>query len=211
MGSVLLALLVLLQTGEKAELEFTLDRPETLTHYEFRLHADGSGTYRATYPASPPASPGETVEVPLHVRAETAAAMFAEAGSTGGFRGGCQAKVKNVAQTGAKTLVFRDAEGASSTCTWNYTEKHAVQALQDEFTATAVTLDAGRRLLQEQRYDRLALDREMMTLVEGVRDRRARGVENIREILRSLAEDRSLLERVRMRARGLLEATEPAS
>ena len=57
----------------------------------------------------------------------------------------------------------------------------------------------------EQRFDRLGLDREMGFLVDAVKGGRALGRENIAPVLQGLADDTSLLDRVRTRARTLLQ------
>ncbi len=188
-----------------AVVRFGFERPVSNTSYRFELSENGQGTYRAEYPPTPPATPGERVETPLALHAGTVKKIFEQARSTVVFHGVCETRAKNIAQTGMKTLTLLEATGASSTCTWNYSDKPAVTALQDEFVAMAETLDTGRRLRMEQRFDRLGLDREMGFLAEQVTAGRAQGLENIAPVLESIADDMSLLERVRARAMALLQ------
>ena len=201
------------QNGVKTEpldtapvVQFGFERPVAGVSYRFVLREDGSGTYRATYQATPPAIPGETVEVPLRVHAGTAKKIFEQARSTVPLHGNCETKAKGIAQTGIKSLTYIQEAGApGSMCAWNYSEKVAVRGLQDEFQAMASTLDEGRKLQMEQRFDRLGMDREMGLLVDEVKDGRAQGLENIAPVLQGIVDDVSLLERVRTRAKMLLD------
>ena len=188
-----------------AVVRFSFERPAAKVKYRFDLSEDGRGTYVAEYPPTPPATPGGSVEVPLALHAATVKKIFEQARSTVVYHGGCETKAKNIAQTGVKTLTLVELAGAASTCTWNYSEKAPVAALQDEFIAMAETLDTGRTLQMQQRFDRLGLDREMSFLADEVSSGRAQGLENIAPVLQGIADDESLLERVRVRARALLQ------
>ena len=202
----LLPLIGLLQQPPQAPtVQFTLDRPATRVNYHFTLHEDGTGTYTASYPATPPATPAQTVDVPLMLHPATARKIFDQARSTVPLHGNCETKIKNIAQTGTKTLSLTQQDGPPAMCTWNYSEKAAVSALQDEFISMATTLDAGRRLKMLQRFDRLGMDHEMTYLLEQAKSGQAQGLENIAPILVTIVEDTSLLERVRSRATTLLD------
>jgi hypothetical protein len=190
-----------------ASVVFSLDRPAARMMYRFTLLEDGSGEYEATYPATPPATPSETVKTPLRLHAGTAKKIFEQARATVPLHGNCETKARNIAQTGVKTLTFSGGEG-SATCTWNYSEKSNVSALQDEFGAMALTLDEARKLQMEQRFDRLGLDREMGYLLEQAKAGQAQGLENIAPVLQAIVADESLLERVRVRAKTLLQMSE---
>jgi hypothetical protein len=54
-------------------------------------------------------------------------------------------------------------------------------------------------------HDRLGLDQEMDFLTEAVQDGRAQQVCTIRDILQRLVQDDAVLDRVRKRARSLLD------
>ena len=69
----------------------------------------------------------------------------------------------------------------------------------------AETILEGARLEMLLQHDRLGLDEEMEFLTEAVEDGRAQQVCAIRDILERLAQDDDVLERVRKRARALLD------
>ena len=77
--------------------------------------------------------------------------------------------------------------------------------LTDFFQGMAYTLDEGRRLEFRQRYDRLGLDQEMATLLAQADAGRAPELGTIAPVLEALVADGDLLERVRLRARKLLD------
>ncbi len=63
----------------------------------------------------------------------------------------------------------------------------------------------GARLQSLLLHDRLGLDHETEVLAESAADGRAQQIGSIRDILERLADDDSVLERVRRRARALLD------
>jgi hypothetical protein len=69
----------------------------------------------------------------------------------------------------------------------------------------AETLHEGAKLELLLQHDRLGLDREMEFISDSAKDGRLRELVTIRDILQRLADDDELLERVRKRARNLLE------
>jgi hypothetical protein len=186
-------------------ITFHFERPGApLPVYTFTVHEDGSGTYVVTYPAGDSAATAESATKPLSISKATAAKLFSDVRGTHQFKGGCASKAKNVANTGTKTLTYSGPEGSAS-CTWNYTEDKTISALGDKFLGMAYTLDMGRTLATKQRFDRLGLDQQMGFLVDAVKGGQAAELSNIAPTLRALADDASLMERVRMRAAKLLE------
>ena len=182
--------------------------------YTFTLHADGSGTYAATYISSTPTSkysPYAAAAVPEEISRrftlspKTTSALFERVRSADHLKN-CESKVKNIANTGAKTITYTGPEG-SAHCTYNYTENKSVAAMTETFQGIAETLDEGRKIEQTHRFDRLGLDHELSLLADSVREGRALEVETIAQVLQSLVDDSQVMDRVRKRAAGLLEAS----
>ena len=189
--------------------------------YTFTLHQDGTGTYAASYAAAVPASkfapvypqaqtapPVETTR-PIALSPRITAQLFDRVRSTDRFRSGCESKLKNIADTGAKTITYTTPEG-SAHCTYNFTENKTVAAITETFQGIAQTLDEGRTIDLKHRYDRLGLDRELSNLADAVHDGRAIEVATIAPVLQSLCDDSQVMERVRKRAAGLLSASTSA-
>jgi hypothetical protein len=109
-----------------------------------------------------------------------------------------------VANTGDKTLTYKGPDGEGS-CTYNYSEDKTVQSMTSTIQGIAFTLDEGRKLDFLHRYDRLGLDEEMNFLEQEAAAGRAQEIGNISPALSSLVEDEAILERVRQKARHMLE------
>jgi hypothetical protein len=198
--------------------------PETITfHFEraglpvpvftLTVHTDGTAVYQASYRPEVPkyspyaatiaAQPSHEVTTDVTLTPATTAKLFGELRGDRNFPNGCASRAKNIASSGKKTLNYTGQAGAS-TCTYDYTEDKTIAALTATFEAIAFTLDVGRKLEIEHRYDRLALDPETEYLVEAVRNGNAVELSTIAATLRSLADDPQVLERVRARAVRLL-------
>ena len=189
--------------------------------FTLTIHEDGRGTYTATYIAPPPdsrygpsyvaanATPATTkVTQAIVLTPATTAQLFERVRSTDHFHNGCESKARNIANTGAKTISYTGPDGTAQ-CTYNYSENKAVAGLTDTFQGIAATLDEGRTLDLKHKYDRLGLDREMAALIDAIHEGRAVEVATIAPVLQSLRDDPQVMERVRKRAAGLLEANPP--
>ena len=201
-------------SGGQALVRFTFDRAGMeVSHYSIAVHADGSGTYEATalpvtlsnrYGSTPAVPAEERTHRALHLSGGGTAKVFAGAHALDLFRKICASKAKHVADTGRKVLAYEGPEGSGS-CVYNYSDNNTVTALTEYFEGVAYTLDEARRLEFRHRYDRLGLDQEMATLVAQSDAGRAPELGTIAPVLESLVADGDLLERVRLRARSLLE------
>jgi hypothetical protein len=195
-------------------IAFHFERPGLpVPVFTLTVHSDGSAVYQASYrPEVPRYSPyAATIEAQLDTQVTTnvtltpatTAKLFDEVRSTHNFAKGCASKAKNIASSGKKTLTYTAPSGTAS-CSYDYTEDKTIYALTSTFQAIAFTLDEGRKLEIKHRYDRLALDPETEYLVNAARDGSAVELTLIAPILRSLADDPQVLERVRTRAASLL-------
>ena len=193
--------------------------PEVSFHFEraglpvpkFTLAVDETGTAR--YEADedvvargdesdPP--PTQHISRTVLLSKATTAKIFADARALDRFNAACASKAKNIADTGTKTLHY-SGDGGEGSCTFNYSENKQVVALTDLFQGIARTLDMGRKLDFQHRFDRLGLDATIASLAEEVDGGRAVEIGVITPTLRSLAEDSNVLKRVRERATRLLQ------
>jgi hypothetical protein len=178
------------------------------------VNEDGSGRYEAEqiFPAQPGGiTPPEAqhIDRKIILSLTTTLRIFATARELNRFNMTCASSAKNIADTGAKTLRYT-GEGGDGACGYNYSQDKRVVALTDLFQAIAETLDIGRKLEFDHRFDRLGLDATMATLVEEVEAGRAAELGTIYTTLKSIAQDSELLERVRLRAAKLLRQAQPA-
>jgi hypothetical protein len=163
----------------------------------FEIHADGHGRYyaQAAEAIAAPSWQEVTASKPTMERL-LAGAQHGES---------CETRAKHIASTGQKTLSYVHGD-AWFTCTFNYSDNDAVMKASDAFQAMAATIQFGVRLQREQRFDRLGLDAEMTSLEDEVKAGRALELANIAPVLRSLAEDARVIDRVRRRAARMLES-----
>jgi hypothetical protein len=112
-----------------------------------------------------------------------------------------------VAFQGSKKLSYAGPEGQGS-CEFNYSRDKEIQALGESLMSVAATILEGARLEKLLLHDRLGLDRETEYLIDASGDGRVQQICAIRGILERLAEDPSVMERVRKRARILLAKPE---
>jgi hypothetical protein len=195
----------------QASVTFQFDRNGLpVPRYTLVIHEDGSGTYHAEEVERRSADSAvqqvtaKQVDRPMTLSAETTAKIFQTARSLSLFNMFCGTKVKNIADTGKKTLSYAGPEG-TGTCTYNYSDDKNVTMLTDLFYGIAYTMDVGRRLDFERRFDRLGLDAELLSLEHAVESKDALELGNIAQTLRTIAGDGEVMQRVRVRAGKLLD------
>ncbi len=223
-------------TAAPAEVVFERDWPEqSMPFYRILVRADGSGLFSTDRSApgmrvSPAATPAQDRSSPVAQDAETAGAdesaaaqhmrvlqitektrarLFAVEGVMRSPKG-CETGTKHLAQTGTKVLTLR-ANGAVLTCTFNFSDDKHVQDAVTAFSGIATTMEEQGTLEHLLRFDRLGLDAELGSFLESAHAGRAIELENIAPLLRKLAGDEVLMDRVRSRAATLLSMAEAGS
>ena len=185
------------------EISFERDWPaQTTPFYRVVVRVDASGSVTMSREV---AADGSGVTA-IHVSSETRDKLFAVEPVLAGSKG-CETGSKKLAQTGKKTLTMR-REGKVLTCTFNYSDDKRMQEAVNDFAAIEVTMEEGPKLTHLRRFDRLGLDAEVGSFLDAVKGGRAIELGNIAPVLRTLAGDGELMERVRNRATDLLAMAE---
>jgi hypothetical protein len=109
-----------------------------------------------------------------------------------------------VAFQGWKKISYSGPEGEGS-CEFNYSKSKDIQEMGDAFVAVAQTVVEGARLELLLQHDPLGLDKEMEFMKEASDDGRLQQICAIHPILAKLSEDPDVMERVRKRAKMLLD------
>lgn len=179
-------------------------------HWTLEVHPDGSAHFRSQR-GSAARVEGQGIEPPdvdrdFQLSAKFTERLFQVARRKKLFRVDCESHMK-VAFQGTKMLAYSGPEGQGS-CQFNYSRDPEIQSLGDDLISVANTMIEGARLQTLLLHDRLGLDRETEILAESAADGRAQQIGSIRDILERLAEDDSVLERVRRRARALLASAQ---
>jgi hypothetical protein len=195
-----------------ATITYQFERPVpgvSVPRYTVVLHEDGSGTYHAEEVERRSADSAlqqvstKIIDRPMTVSAEMTAKIFKTARELNRFNVFCGTKAKNLADTGKKTMNYAGPDGSGS-CTYNYSDDKNVMDLTDLFYGIVYTMDVGRKLDFERRFDRLGLDAEMIALEQAVKDKHALELGNIAPTLQRLASDPAMMQRVQTRAAKLL-------
>jgi hypothetical protein len=211
-AALLLVPSILLGQGAPSQVRFTFERAipgVQVPRYMILLRADGGGEYRAeTLMAQ--STERQVVERSLTFTPAAVSGVMEALRVVRSAGTACETKVKNIADTGTKTLAYRDAAG-EGTCSYNYSENKGVVELTRMFQGIETTLEEGRALDFKHRFDRLGLDAEISNLMAAVEAGRAIELGNIAPTLRSIAGDTELIQRVRLRAAKLLERAQAGS
>lgn len=197
------------QAASAADPTFQLDFTNpglSPSQWTLTLRPDGTGHFRSQV-GKPTDDAKQEIALPavdrdIQVSTDYAGRVFAAAERHRWFKESCESHLK-VAFQGWKTLSYSGPQGQGS-CTFNYSKDKEIQDLGDSLEAVVETILEGARMELLLQHDRLGLDAEMEFLVQAVDDGRAQQVCAIREILERLAQDDTVLERVRKRARMLL-------
>lgn len=108
-----------------------------------------------------------------------------------------------IAQTGRKTLSYEDAGHHAST-TYNYSEDPSIQELTAIFQGISTTIEFGRKLEFDRRFDKLSLDQDLGSLDDLSKDGHLEEVQVIAPILQRLATDRTVLHIAQKHAEAIL-------
>ncbi len=119
------------------------------------------------------------------------------------FTEDCESHLK-VAFQGWKKIIYSGPDGKGE-CDFNFSKSRDIQDMGDSFVAVASTIIEGARLELLLQHDPLGLDKEMEFLKEASDDGRIQQVCAIQPILDKLVDDPDVMERVRKRARMLLD------
>jgi len=198
-------------TAKPAEVSFQFDRTGLpVPHFTLRLWEDGTGNYQADQAeiaataTSMRGQAAQHVDRPIRLSSGTVGKIFKAARAADHFNVECASKLKNIADTGKKTLSYTGSDGSGS-CTYNYSENKSVDTLTNTFLAIAYTIDEGRRLEFLHRYDRLGLDAEMISFSGELDAGRALELGTISPTLAAIADDTALIQRVRLKAQKMLD------
>ena len=178
-------------------VSFTLDfPPATPSHYIISVGRDGSASYICN------AQQGTLrFNVSDHMRDQ----IFDLTQRAHYFSGKVDSGRKNIANTGNKTLVYKDGQHETQ-ATYNYSTIAAVEQLTVVFQELSQTLEFGRRLAYSHRYQKTALDEDLKRMEDLQRENGLGDVQAIAPVLKEIADDQSVMNVSRARALRLMAA-----
>lgn len=190
------------------QFEFTGANP---SHYALSVDATGRAAYTSTGPqdenagfAAPGQKPtGEPYTVKFSLSPGTTEHIFSTAARLNYFNGNFEYTKSRVANTGAKTLVYADPKRHFQT-TFNWSQNQEAMDLARTFQGLSATLEFDRRLQDEMRHQKLALDEELKQLQDAAKHNDVAELQLLAPTLRKIADDSSVLHIARKRAQDLL-------
>lgn len=203
-------------------VSFDLVRPGvTPPHYSIAVESTGKAAYRAEERTEQDDNPATSTEEPyvlkFTISEPNRSRIFELAKQANLFKGNFDYTKSRIANTGAKTLTYAEGklpepfhypvEGILSQTTYNWSENPAIQELTRIFEGIQVTLEFGRRLDFDRRFDKLGLDGELKRLQEMQKSGQVQEVQAIETVLNNISNDVSVMHIARQRAREILNAS----
>ena len=187
-----------------ATVSFTLDFPGANPgHYEIVVTDDGQGSYRSNGQLDEQSGPGDPAPLQFTLSDKVRKLIFDLAQRAHYFSGKVDSGRKNIANTGAKTLTYKDAQ-RNMQATYNYSLVAPVQQLTAIFQGLSTTLEFGRRLGYFHKYEKLALEQDLQRMEQLQKDNSLGDVQAIATVLNEIANDQSVINVSRARALRLL-------
>lgn len=174
--------------------------------YTITVQPTGKAKYMSRNPTKPADSNGpqdEDYELEFNISPANIQKIFALAGQAGYFNGDFDYKKHAVANTGKKTLTYADADRHFHT-TYNWSENPAIDRLTRLFGGISNTIENGRRLQFLRRFDKLGLEAALKGMEEMAENENLAEIQIIAPLLENIANDSSVLNIARARARRLL-------
>ena len=203
---VLFPLLAFSQAADPSTVTFTLDFPGSQPeHYFISIQSGGAARYESSGKVAADSDDTDSFGLDFTASTELREKVFALAAKAGYFQKDLDAHHKNIAFTGKKILTYKDAKRQGES-TYNYAAQPAAQELTSLLQSLSATLEFGRRLHYDHRYQKLAIDQELKRMEEENRITALVEVSAIAPILHQIIDDPSVMNVSRARAQRLLAA-----
>jgi hypothetical protein len=177
----------------------------TPQQYTITLRSTGGARYVSSSPvrASEDRAQDPDYEIEFTMSAANRDKVFRLAQQAGYFQGDFDYKKHGMANTGKKTLTYADVSRHYQTI-YNWSENTAIDQLTRLFTGVSMTIEHGRKLQFLHRFDKLGLETELKGMEDAAESHYLAELQVIAPTLESIANDSSVLNIARQRARRLL-------
>jgi hypothetical protein len=210
--SLACVLLVSLAAAQQAKLEsspggalipkvtFTRNWPEAAAQF-FSIETESSG--RAEYRSQSPQGSEQPYILKFTMPEPERNRIFRLAQQANDFRGNLELDDHKVAQTGIKTLAYKDATH-NAQITYNSSSNKYIEELTSIFIDLSTTIESGRRLDYLMQHDKLGLYQQLNSMVESAKLGDLEGVQIIAPVLQQIARDPQYMNIARNKAKELL-------
>lgn len=188
---------------DAASVTFTLDwQAAQPSHYSIKVDSDGHAGYESL--ASAATDPEDMYRSQFVMTPALRDRIFALSQQVNYFDGQFDYTKSKIANTGKKTLEYTDSSKRHET-SYNWSENPAIQELTDIFYGISNTLEYGKKLAFMKRFDRLGLPDELQNMVRMHSEGHLLELQTITPLLQQIAQDPSLMNLARQRARQLIQ------
>ena len=192
-----------------ALVTFTLDFPEsTPSHYSIAVEETAHAAYESTVKVEDAGE--ETYQSTFEVSPATRDRIFEWAKQARFFEKKIDSGNHKIAFTGQKILSYQNGQ-RSFTAQYNYSSLEPVRQLTALFQNMAATLDFGRKLSYLHRYQKLGLDEQLKEMEAQARNNQLGEIQVLTPVLQEIADDTSVINGVRARARDLIQMSNRTS
>lgn len=192
------------QSNTTASVSFILDFPDSVPgHYGIDVASDGHASYVSDGKLNKDSNSDQNYTANFTISQSLVDKIFDLAKQAHYFEGNLDSKKKNIASTGDKTLVYRDAR-KDTISTYNYSSIPAVQQITAIFANLSATLEFGHRLEYDYHYQKLALDQDTKAMEDAAGRGELIEIQAIAPTLQKIADDASVINVVRARIERLL-------
>jgi hypothetical protein len=200
-----------LWAAEPATVTFSLDFPNSVPeHYTISVASDGQAHYSCIARISDQSEDRDNYSSDFTVSEATRGRIFDLASQAHYFTGKVDSGNRKVAFTGKKKLVYSDGQRNNS-ADYNYSSVPAVEQLTTLFQDMEATLEFGRRITYEHRYQKLALDDELKSMEDAARSGSLAELPAVKPILQRVYDDPSVMNMTRARALRIMDMGNVAS
>ena len=172
--------------------------------YSITVQSDGKSSFNGT-PHADGTNDADPYQQDFTMSAANRQKIFELAQKLNYFQGNFASPMKHIAQTGQKTLQYQSPQAQGST-TYNWSQNPDVEELTRLFGAVATTIDFGRKLAFQYRYDKLGMDKLLKELEDQQASHSVEELSIIAPMLRKIANDPNLMNISRQSAQRLLRA-----
>jgi hypothetical protein len=171
--------------------------------YSITVREDGNTHFQGT--PAPDKAGGDTdvFEQDFTMSEANRSKIFDLAKKLNNFHGEFETRLKGIAQTGRKTLEYNSATAHYSS-SYNWSQNSDVQTLTRLFVSIANTLDYGRKLAFDYRFDKLGMDARLKELEDLRANHYGEELNAIALILHKIADDPNMMHISRQTAQHLL-------
>ncbi|HKD83980.1 MAG TPA: hypothetical protein VKB58_04465 [Terriglobales bacterium] len=188
----------------QASIEFSFDWPQGIPWQSYSITTDSEGkTHFSGIPHPDESNDTDSVQQDFTMSEANRQKIFELAQKLDYFQRDYDSHLKHVAFTGKKTLQYKSPQLSGST-SYNYTQNADVDELTRIFLAIATTIDFGRKLAFQYRFDKLGMSQRLTELDEMYTGHRAEELSIIAPILRKIANDPNMMNISQQTARRLL-------